>query len=617
MRDIYRFLVWTAFVACLVTCIFVGCKRNAPDRVMASYAPVPNTSGVATATILGCQTDTQQGTTIRCEQATPWVASPIGVATPIWCIDMLPLDSDHIAVDVDIADVTASDATGHARFQVGWEPVLQLDGAATDPTASGSYIQHSNIGSVMTNTTAQLVQVGQSVCLQVTCADSAGPYCVVHSAVSTSNGSRALAVTAVSPTSMPQVVSTGTTVTISTTGGGTSAIGCSLGGIPFQSTTATGATSVVCTIPAGSYPIVDSGAVGVLTAQPGYMITMPVGFSFTSSSGGGSSSGGSSSGGSSSGGSSSGGGGTPSITQVVPFMGEVDGGTAVTVTGTGLTTSTPITFAGANLVSQSCSSSTTCTGVTPPGASVANIVVASGGGSSATVYSYVPPTGWTLYLLGEEGVTTSAGNITTWADQSGAGNNFTATTTAPPWNANGIATGRGAATFAHGGTKVLNGPEPLISSTAYSIYIAAAPTAESSAAGGCADNVMLGDIGGYWCAELTSANGGSLGVDLYTGSQVNIITTGGVSNSSIQLYSSRFSSSSVSVAINSGGTYTGGGSSATIASVSQPTQLGAGPTIANQFTGQIQAVSVWDVDIGSAADTVVKTAFRNYDSIAP
>ncbi|MDF3288710.1 IPT/TIG domain-containing protein [Streptomyces silvisoli] len=71
----------------------------------------------------------------------------------------------------------------------------------------------------------------------------------------------------------------------------------------------------------------------------------------------------------------------PTITSVAPASGPTSGGTAVTITGTNLTTTQSVTFAGAP-APFSVISDTTLSAVTPPGtAGAANVVVTTNAGS--------------------------------------------------------------------------------------------------------------------------------------------------------------------------------------------------------------------------------------------
>ncbi len=78
----------------------------------------------------------------------------------------------------------------------------------------------------------------------------------------------------------------------------------------------------------------------------------------------------------------------PTVTGISPSSGPASGGTAVTITGTGLSASpggTTVAFAGAGAVAVSCSSTTKCTATSPAGgAGTVDVVVATAGGTSKT-----------------------------------------------------------------------------------------------------------------------------------------------------------------------------------------------------------------------------------------
>jgi hypothetical protein len=78
----------------------------------------------------------------------------------------------------------------------------------------------------------------------------------------------------------------------------------------------------------------------------------------------------------------------PTVTGISPSSGPTSGGTAVTITGTGLSAipgGTTVAFAEAGAVAVSCSSTTKCTATSPAGsAGTVDVVVATAGGTSKT-----------------------------------------------------------------------------------------------------------------------------------------------------------------------------------------------------------------------------------------
>jgi len=85
----------------------------------------------------------------------------------------------------------------------------------------------------------------------------------------------------------------------------------------------------------------------------------------------------------------------PTFGTIVPAAGPVAGNTPVTITGTGFTGATTVTFGGTAATSFSVGSDTSITAITPAHAAGAvNVVITTPGGGTATgtnVYTYVPP----------------------------------------------------------------------------------------------------------------------------------------------------------------------------------------------------------------------------------
>jgi hypothetical protein len=168
----------------------------------------------------------------------------------------------------------------------------------------------------------------------------------------------------------------------------------------------------------------------------------------------------------------------------------------------------------------------------------------------------------------------------------------------------------------------LTGPanaSAIVSATNNSIYIVAAPSATPIYSDtNCFGNVLFGDHGADWCVEVNNSNSGSVLFSNPVSGSTYAITTGGLSTSLVQLYATRITgTTTTNIAINSGGTYSGTGSATTLASLTgYPVQIGARYDGTSGFTGKIASVAVWSADVGGSADTVIRTAFKNYYGIA-
>lgn len=303
------------------------------------------------------------------------------------------------------------------------------------------------------------------------------------------------------------------------------------------------------------------------------------------------------------------------VTSIAPPFGTQAGGTAVTITGTNFTGVTSALVGGVPVTSFVQVNSTTITGVVAL-ASVSNADVSVFGGTLSQGYTYMPSTGWTLAIYGEAGITTSGSNLTGWADQSGAGHNFT-TTNNPTWNANGIATGRGAATLTRSSSTAINSASALsafVASNAHSIYVVTNPT--SATAGGAeVFDGLFNDANGYLGLGLTSTHSNSAVIDIYDGTDHIAYTGGGVTYAAPIVVTTRRSAGTTTIQLNSGGTYGSSFSSNQTSVVSGAVNIGGGTSGTHGMTGQIAAVFVWNNDVGAANDLVIRTFLKNYYSI--
>lgn len=327
----------------------------------------------------------------------------------------------------------------------------------------------------------------------------------------------------------------------------------------------------------------------------------------------------------------------PTVTAVTPEFGSSAGGTAVTIRGTGFSGGglTGAGIGGTALTGLTVVNDTTVTATTAAHAAANSDVVVTGPGGSATLsagFTYMPASGWTLALTGDLGITRSGSNVTAWADQSGAGNNFTAATA--PTFAGGS---RGAVVF-DGATTSLVSANALTDfidagGAAYSLYVVALPTSVDSSANPEAFDAFLSDHDpalvnfGFLCfgpgtgfAGLTNSIAGNI----YIGTD----STVGAGNGSIDLSNIQLSVFSLDPAVgggtqatsvNSGGTFstslTGVG---TIATSWQPnlaqigvTDFGAG----TYLHGKIFALFCWNRKLTSGEDAIVRTFFKNLYAI--
>ncbi len=147
-------------------------------------------------------------------------------------------------------------------------------------------------------------------------------------------------VTSLSPSSGP--VSGGTSVTITGTGlSGTTAV--AFGATPATSFSVVNATTITATAPAGS-----AGAVNVTVLTPGGTSAAGAGSQYTYLA-------------------------TPVVSGLSPSSGPTQGGTPVTITGTGFTGATAVTFGASPATSFTVVDATTITAVSPPGMLVSSI----------------------------------------------------------------------------------------------------------------------------------------------------------------------------------------------------------------------------------------------------
>jgi PKD repeat protein len=166
--------------------------------------------------------------------------------------------------------------------------------------------------------------------------------------------------TGIAPAAGP--ITLGTPVTITGTGF-TGATGVTLGGTAATAVTVISDTSITATAPAHA-----AGVVNVVVTTPGGTATGTGVYTYTAA---------------------------PTTTIIAPAYGRINGGTAVTITGTNFVTgATAVTFGGTEATTFTVVSATSITATTPAHAAGAGnvIVTTPGGASAARAYTYADPT---------------------------------------------------------------------------------------------------------------------------------------------------------------------------------------------------------------------------------
>ncbi len=229
-------------------------------------------------------------------------------------------------------------------------------------------------------------------------------------------------VTSISPTSGPSTGGTVVTITgsgFSTTAGQTGITFRSPADVTFPATNVSCATTSTCTAtsPAGT------GVVSVRIIVSGQTSADTVADNFTYVA-------------------------APTISALNPTSGPSAGGTVVTITGTGFSTSagaTTVVFGTASATSVSCASTSSCVATSPAGSGTASVRVTAGGQTSADTiaddFTYIdsptvtainpssgPASGNTRVLIGGTGFSTTAGAVTVMFGTTPATSVFCATT---------------------------------------------------------------------------------------------------------------------------------------------------------------------------------------------
>lgn len=248
-------------------------------------------------------------------------------------------------------------------------PVVTSISPASGTTAGGTMVTITGTG--FTGATAVTFGTAASVYTivsdtKITATTPAGSAGATSVAVTTPGGSGTRTYTYAVPIAPPAVsgispasgtTAGGTLVTITGTGL-TGATAVTFGGVPATSFTVFSNTEITATAPAGT-----SGAVNVVVTTPGgtgtnaYTYTVPVA--------------------------------SPQVSTISPASGTSSGGTAVTITGTGFTGATSVTFGAAAATSFTVVSDTEITAIAPPGtAGAVNVVVTTSAGTGTGPYTY-------------------------------------------------------------------------------------------------------------------------------------------------------------------------------------------------------------------------------------
>jgi hypothetical protein len=273
-----------------------------------------------------------------------WIQPDIDSDNPIYGISC-PTASFCVAADTD-GDVLIGTPTPAPPAVTGVSPTSGPVGGGTTVTITGSgftgatgvmfgTIPATNAAVVSDTTITAVSPAGTAGVSDVTVSTPSGTSSPVTADQFTYTSGATPAITAVSPASGPSTG--GTTVTITGTGF-TGATKVTFGGVAATSFTVNSATKITAVSPAG--------IVGVRTVR----VTTPVGetpvvtaddFTYTSP--------------------------TPAITALSPTSGPSNGGTTVTITGTGFTGATKVTFGGVAAPSFTVDSATKITAVSPAG----------------------------------------------------------------------------------------------------------------------------------------------------------------------------------------------------------------------------------------------------------
>ena len=353
--------------------------------------PTGVTPGTATGTNWTCTTTGQQ---VSCTYSG---TLPIAAGTTLPAITFNGVVASGLTTGTNLSStgfVSSSDAfpasaTDLASAKAAPAPTITSVAPSQGPTTGGTSVTITGTGftgaSAVTfgGTNATTFSVVSAT--QITATTPAGPAGAVNVAVTNTTGTANYAggftyvppaptVTGISPTQGP--AAGGTTVTITGTNF-TGAGGVSFGGIPAGSYSVVSATQATATSPAGT------GTVDVTVTTPGGTSATSSADKFTYVP-------------------------APTVSGLSPTQGPAAGNTTVTITGTGFTGASAVSFGGTAALSYSVVSATEITAKSPVGTGTVDVTVTTVGGTSATssadqfTYIAAPTVTWSLAHAGPD-----------------------------------------------------------------------------------------------------------------------------------------------------------------------------------------------------------------------
>ncbi|MBB5048945.1 hypothetical protein HNR60_003716 [Rhodopseudomonas rhenobacensis] len=338
-----------------------------------TYAATPTVASIApnTGPISGGSNVTITGTNFTGATAVSIGGSPATGVTVVSATTITAITPAHTAGTVDVAVTTpGGTGTGAGLYTYAGTPTVAAISPSAGPTAGGTAVTIT--GSNFTGATA--VSIGGSAATgfavvnstTITATTPAHAAGTVDVAVTTPGGTGTGAglytynavpvVTAIAPTSGPAAGGTAVTITGSNFTGATAV---TIGGTAATGVTVVSATTITATTPAHA-----AGVVSVAVTTPGGTGTGAGLYTYAA---------------------------PPTVTSIAPNSGSINGGTAVTITGSNFTGATAVTIGGAAATGVTVVSATTITATTPAhAAGVVDVAVTTpvGTGTGAGLYTY-------------------------------------------------------------------------------------------------------------------------------------------------------------------------------------------------------------------------------------